>query len=411
MRTVLASVCVLAVLSTLASSLTLKHKTGRGGRKSIVIQNPVQRSAWECHPGCKRFCLSSCKRSCCAPGAPNYTPDMFPQLVNYQASLPPPPPPAPACPTGCPSTCYPNCDAGCCFPVSQPPAYPQYPPANPYDFGYGGYDPCAALSCSAACAPQCKPDCCRSQALNLSIRPVYLGSNASPAASKTQPTKPQPTPSKKKPVSAPSKKKPASNKKPAPPQVCIPPCQTLCKPICRFECCLPTYKFKDSHSDHKKPTKLHHVKPIASPQRAPVPKLLSQPEQTEAAVQDIQQSPYAGGYPAPSPAPSPAAAATCPGSCPLACAPSCDFSCCSPYMAQPVTPVPQQPFPYGAVPANPAAPYPAPIGPPSPGLAPLTCPGQSCPDTCAPLCSRSCCTGMSLLPQSWDKRNTLRRAA
>lgn len=117
-------------------------------------------SAWECHPGCKRFCLSSCKRSCCAPGAPNYTPDMFPQLVNYQASLPPPPPPAPACPTGCPSTCYPNCDAGCCFPVSQPPAYPQYPPANPYDFGYGGYDPCGALSCSAACAPQCKPGKC-----------------------------------------------------------------------------------------------------------------------------------------------------------------------------------------------------------------------------------------------------------
>ena len=84
---------------------------------------------------------------------------MFPQLVSYQASLPPPPPPPPACPTGCPSTCYPNCDAGCCFPVSQPPAYPQYPP-NPYDTGYAGYptgDPCAAQSCSAACAPLCKP--------------------------------------------------------------------------------------------------------------------------------------------------------------------------------------------------------------------------------------------------------------
>ena len=75
---------------------------------------------------------------------------MFPQLVNYQASLPPPPPPPPACPTGCPSTCYPNCDAGCCFPVNQPPAYPQYSP-------YMGYDPCVAQSCSAACAPQCQP--------------------------------------------------------------------------------------------------------------------------------------------------------------------------------------------------------------------------------------------------------------
>ena len=115
-------------------------------------------SAWECHPGCRRFCLSSCKRSCCAPGAPNYTPDMFPQLVSYQASLPPPPPPPPACPTGCPSTCYPSCDAGCCFPVNQAPVYPQYS-ANPYSTGYGGYptDPCAAQGCSAECAPLCKP--------------------------------------------------------------------------------------------------------------------------------------------------------------------------------------------------------------------------------------------------------------
>ena len=115
-------------------------------------------SAWECHPGCRRFCLSSCKRSCCAPGAPSYTPDMFPQLVSYQASLPPPPPPPPACPTGCPSTCYPSCDSGCCFPVNQAPVYPQYS-ANPYSAGYGGYptDPCAAQGCSAECAPLCKP--------------------------------------------------------------------------------------------------------------------------------------------------------------------------------------------------------------------------------------------------------------
>lgn len=115
-------------------------------------------SAWECHPGCKRFCLSSCKRSCCAPGAPNYNPSMFPQLVSYQASLPPPPPPPPACPIGCPATCYPNCDSGCCYQANQP-AFPQYP-ASPYDMGYNGYpagDPCAAMSCAASCAPLCKP--------------------------------------------------------------------------------------------------------------------------------------------------------------------------------------------------------------------------------------------------------------
>lgn len=115
-------------------------------------------SAWECHPGCKRFCLSSCKRSCCTPGAPNYDPSMFNQLVGYQASLPPSPPPPPACPVGCPGSCYPNCDSGCCFQASQP-AFPQYP-ANPYDMGYVGYpagDPCAAQGCSASCAPLCKP--------------------------------------------------------------------------------------------------------------------------------------------------------------------------------------------------------------------------------------------------------------
>ncbi|CAH3194723.1 unnamed protein product [Porites evermanni] len=485
--------CVLALVSVANS---LKHKTGHGGRKSVVVVNPVQRSAWECHPGCRRFCLSSCKRSCCAPGAPNYTPDMFPQLVSYQASLPPPPPPPPACPTGCPSTCYPSCDAGCCFPVNQAPVYPQYS-ANPYSTGYGGYptDPCAAQGCSAECAPLCKPDCCRSQALNLSIRPVYLGSKASPATS----TSPKKVAAEKKPP--PPKKKPAVDLKKLAGKtnfLCVRPCQKLCKPICKFECCLPTYKFHDSHPAPKKPAKDHHVKPVASPQRVPVPKLASPPEPTEGpAAQDLQPpSPYAGGYQNPDPAAAMMASPpepTCPGACPMSCAPSCDFSCCSSYMTpqpQPVAPVPpQQGFPYGAVPPNPmvsntnymvsntnpivrniismvintkpmvsntnpmasntnpmvintkpmvsnnnpmasntnpmvininpmasninpTAPNPVPQAPPSPGLAPLSCPGQSCPDSCAPLCSPSCCAGISrMLPANWDKRNNVPRAA
>ena len=69
-------------------------------------------------------------------------------------------------------------------------------------------------------------DCCRSQALNLSIRPVYLGGKASPAAApKTPPNKPVKTYHKKKPVH----KKPPSKIG----IVCIPPCQKLCKPVCR----------------------------------------------------------------------------------------------------------------------------------------------------------------------------------
>ena len=55
---------------------------------------------------------------------------------------------------------------------------------------------------------------------------------------------------------------------------------------------MPTYKFHDSLPEPKKTVKPHHVKPIASPQRAPVPKLFSQPTPTEARVPDAQQ-PYA----------------------------------------------------------------------------------------------------------------------
>ncbi|XP_029193903.2 proline-rich protein 2-like [Acropora millepora] len=382
MRTTLTSLYLLALLFTFADSLALRHTNGPSGRKSVVVQTAVPRSAWECHPGCKKFCLSSCKRSCCAPGAPNYSPDMFPQLVNYQASLPPPPPPPPACPTGCPSTCYPNCDAGCCFPVNQP-AYSQYPP-------YTGYDPCVAQSCSSACAPQCKPDCCRSQALNLSIRPVYLGSQASPATAKESPSasrKPKPSP----PPPPPPKKKIASNKKPKTGLVCVPQCQRLCKPVCIFKCCLPTYKFHDSLPEPKKTVKPHHVKPIASPQRAPVPKLFSQPKPTEARVPDAQQ-PYADDQQSPygEPYQNPYQADV------------------SSYMTQqqPAVAMQQQSFPYGAVPQNPMAPYADYQGQTSPGLAPLTCPEPSCSDACAPMCSRSCCAGLApLLPQPWDKRS------
>lgn len=426
MMRVLLSFCLLAQLLTAVNCKSLrkvKSNAGHGGRKSVVIHsvNPVQRSAWECHPGCKRFCLSSCKRSCCALGAPNYSPAMFPQLVNYQASLPPPPPPPPACPAGCPSTCYPNCDSGCCFQANQP-VFPQY--ANPYDVGYTGYpagDPCAAMSCSAACAPQCKPDCCRSQALNLSIRPVYLGGVKAP------PKAPKPPPPPKPPVKTHHKKK-AMHTKPQIGSLCVPQCQTLCKPICRFDCCLATHKFHKKQSDHKpssskpqeppKPKVHHDITPVASPQRVPIPKLFAMANPSQEPAQDAQQSPqpspYEGYQYQDAVAPvAPTAGITCPGSCPLACAPSCQWSCCAPFQAQPAQLAPQA-FPYGAVPSNPldASQDFRALG--SPGLRPVeplaeqqTCPAPSCPDTCAPLCSRSCCAGLPLLPLSWDKRAAL----
>ena len=80
-------------------------------------------STWACHAGCKKFCLPSCKRSCCAPGSQPYHDGMFKDLLNYQDSLPPPPPrsvmPAPPmsagmpgagqCAQGCPQSCAPTC--------------------------------------------------------------------------------------------------------------------------------------------------------------------------------------------------------------------------------------------------------------------------------------------------------------
>lgn len=71
----------------------------------------------------------------------------------------------------------------------------------------------------------------------------------------------------------------------------------------RFKCCLPSYKFHKKLSDHKqshpkphKPAKIvhHDIKPVASVQRVPIPKLFALPSPTEAPAQEPQQSPYAG---------------------------------------------------------------------------------------------------------------------
>jgi hypothetical protein len=115
-----------------------------------VYVSPGQ--AWTCHPGCRKFCLPSCKRSCCDPSAPNYTPDMFPKLIQFQSSITNPPPLPSACPAGCNPTCYPSCDPGCCS--------PQFPPPAPSVYGLSPspYDPYAGNGeCPPACAPANTP--------------------------------------------------------------------------------------------------------------------------------------------------------------------------------------------------------------------------------------------------------------
>ena len=43
--------------------------------------------AWICHPGCAKFCLPSCKASCCAGQARDYHPDLMPLIEAYQANI------------------------------------------------------------------------------------------------------------------------------------------------------------------------------------------------------------------------------------------------------------------------------------------------------------------------------------
>lgn len=68
---------------------------------------------------------------------------------------------------------------------------------------------------------------------------------------------------------------------------------------------MPSHKFHKKYSDHKQsrpkppqPAKVvhHDVKPVASVQQVPIPKLFALQAPTEAPAQEPQQSPYAG-YP------------------------------------------------------------------------------------------------------------------
>ncbi|EDO28275.1 predicted protein [Nematostella vectensis] len=153
-------------------------------------------------------------------------------------------------------TCYPSCDAGCCAansgspqasPAYQPPlAYPGYQAPSPYD-PYSQYSNPAG--CAPECAPANTPECCRSQALQLNIRPA-LSANPAPTE-KPEPTT-RPSPPTQKQADKPKISKLKAAKQIRPGTLCLRKCQKLCHSKCKFVCCLPTHKHFD---DDPKPVK------------------------------------------------------------------------------------------------------------------------------------------------------------
>lgn len=57
--------------------------------KHNFISFTLESNSWSCHSGCKKFCLPSCKKSCCSAGSQTYQEGMFKDLLNYQDSLSP----------------------------------------------------------------------------------------------------------------------------------------------------------------------------------------------------------------------------------------------------------------------------------------------------------------------------------
>ncbi|CAB4024424.1 Hypothetical predicted protein [Paramuricea clavata] len=151
------TVCVILELFVfLAGSTNVEYESG--SKIEFVAKRSSEPSTWACHAGCKKFCLPSCKRSCCAAGAQPYHEGMFKDLLNYQDTLPPPPPPpaipagmpgpsaAGQCAQGCPQSCAPSCQPQCCAgrqmgaPGMQPNPYQQQQQQQqPYGYPQQGY--------------------------------------------------------------------------------------------------------------------------------------------------------------------------------------------------------------------------------------------------------------------------------
>lgn len=211
---------------------------------------------WECHRGCLQFCLPSCKKSCCQPGARDFTPAMIEAIEKYQGEvkgvaeqrteigddseeIQPF-----ACGQFCSPECTPSCTIGCCTEL--------IPKDDSNTPKHGGYQVAPALRvmlqkpdreyeplpvpkigdiqkilempcgeyCSAHCSPACSPDCCNN-----------WGDKRKTSTAKSRQLSSELEFHRRPDIKAMYRKALST---------CHIDCEKLCLPACEFVCCVPS---------------------------------------------------------------------------------------------------------------------------------------------------------------------------
>lgn len=220
--------------------ITNEVDAARYNKSGVQIDAGTKRT-WDCHRGCLRFCLPSCKKSCCQPGAKDFSPTMIKEIEEFQGELkggldqrnainegrevvePF------ACGQFCSPECSPECTIACCtetLPKDGKSKKTDTSPLSPLARVSGLFQkdpqrliemPCGEY-CSALCKPSCTSECCNAR-----------GRREKSNYSKI------------------SKLNEESVKKPVQKQLmftsvgtCHADCEKLCLPACEFVCCVPT---------------------------------------------------------------------------------------------------------------------------------------------------------------------------
>lgn len=231
--------------------LTHHKRIGSNTTTELEDDSGTKRT-WECHKGCQQFCLPSCKKSCCRPGARDYSPSMTAAIEKFQGEMkgvvdqrmeidedtdavqPF------ACGQFCSPECSPACTIGCCTEMvprddTNTPKHGGYqvapvmkvmmqkpdkeeppiaPPPKVADIQKLLEMPCGEY-CSLHCAPACTPECCNDYA------PKSKTSNATSRHSIGR------------------KRQNAMEMYRKAVSTCHVDCEKLCLPACEFVCCVP----------------------------------------------------------------------------------------------------------------------------------------------------------------------------